>query len=705
MTTGLQMFSGAIVLGAAAVATGEFARFSTRRGHPRVVVRLRLPHDLRQPDRVHGLRLGPPTRSTAGDRDVRVREPGRRGHPRDAVLSEPLTPRTLVAGAVIVVRGRADHHRPEPDAVRRQGAHRGDGAGRAAGAGSVAGRRRPVVAGGCAPGPIQSSIGTAAPGPLSAALALAYVAQRGGGVQTAIDIGAGTPSSTHSGPAAAAADPAAFPVDRRRSAEPVASPVLGFLERLHGDLASMTAGSVASYIPELARADPTLFGIAIATVDGALYEVGDTRRPFTLQSISKPLTYALALDDLGEPEVRDRIGVEPTGDAFNSISLAPARGTPLNPMVNAGAIAAAALVAERDEPTGCERILATYSRLRRPIAGRRRGGLPLRARAPATATARSPTCSATSDVARRRRRRRRSTSTSANARSWSTCRDLARDGRDARQRRRQPAHRASGSPIARTASARAERDGDLRHVRLRRASGCTTVGLPAKSGVAGGVLAVLPGQLGIARVLAARSTRAATASRGVAVCRELAASLGLHLLSSGRTGGPVVRTRRDLTTARSARARTASGLGEHRPADPPGKGHDRDHRVHPEARREQRAVGDVEPGGRRVARHVAVGRGPTGRRGGPVVAAHPDRAHLVGRGDGAAIRPRSRTPRARASKRRSAAPRPPDRNRGGRTSRARPDGDDLRAPRPPARGAPSRRGRGAASRRRWSSSR
>ena len=71
---------------------------------------------------------------------------------------------------------------------------------------------------------------------------------------------------------------------------------------------------MASYIPELGRADPTWFGIAAMTLDGALHEVGDSRQPFTIQSISKPLTYGLILDDLGEDAVRARIGVEPTGE-------------------------------------------------------------------------------------------------------------------------------------------------------------------------------------------------------------------------------------------------------------------------------------------------------------------------------------------------------------------------------------------------------
>ena len=93
--------------------------------------------------------------------------------------------------------------------------------------------------------------------------------------------------------------------------------------------------------------DPEAFGICLVTVDGAVYEAGDARTPFTLQSLSKPLVYAAALDAIGDDEVRRHIGVEPTGEAFNSITLTPGSGLPLNPMVNAGAITAASLIPRR----------------------------------------------------------------------------------------------------------------------------------------------------------------------------------------------------------------------------------------------------------------------------------------------------------------------------------------------------------------------
>jgi glutaminase A len=137
------------------------------------------------------------------------------------------------------------------------------------------------------------------------------------------------------------------------------SPIESLLDDLLDRHASLDGGVVASYIPELAEAEPDLFGIAVATTDGSLYEAGDARVPFTLQSISKPLTYALALERLGAEAVHARIGVEPSGDAFNSIALAPGSGMPSNAMVNAGAIAAASLVSEQ---LSFDDVLAAYGR-------------------------------------------------------------------------------------------------------------------------------------------------------------------------------------------------------------------------------------------------------------------------------------------------------------------------------------------------------
>ncbi|RZN24569.1 glutaminase A [Bradyrhizobium sp. Leo121] len=122
-------------------------------------------------------------------------------------------------------------------------------------------------------------------------------------------------------------------------------PLLRFLQSCHDEFAAETGGAVADYIPELGKADPAHFGISLATLDGHVYEVGDTKVPFTIQSMSKPFVFALALDTLGAARVESAIGVEPSGDPFNSIRL-NAENHPFNPMVNAGAIACTGLIHE-----------------------------------------------------------------------------------------------------------------------------------------------------------------------------------------------------------------------------------------------------------------------------------------------------------------------------------------------------------------------
>src|SRR6266436_1448211 len=122
-------------------------------------------------------------------------------------------------------------------------------------------------------------------------------------------------------------------------------PLQRFLAACHTDFASDHSGEVAHYIPELSKANPDHFGISLATLDGHVYEVGDTSVPFTIQSISKAFVFALALDTLGAQKVESVIGVDPSRDPFNSIRL-NAENHPFNPMVNAGAIACSGLIRE-----------------------------------------------------------------------------------------------------------------------------------------------------------------------------------------------------------------------------------------------------------------------------------------------------------------------------------------------------------------------
>ncbi|MBX3447989.1 MAG: glutaminase A [Planctomycetaceae bacterium] len=141
---------------------------------------------------------------------------------------------------------------------------------------------------------------------------------------------------------------------RMRSA---ASPVRDVLRELHERLSKDDSGEVATYIPELAKANPGWFGLSICTVDGNTIEFGDVSQPFTIQSISKAFVYGMALEDRGLENVLAKVGVEPTGDAFNSIVLDEISNRPFNPMVNAGAIATCDLINGADHPERVARML------------------------------------------------------------------------------------------------------------------------------------------------------------------------------------------------------------------------------------------------------------------------------------------------------------------------------------------------------------
>ncbi|MEB3228211.1 MAG: glutaminase A [Synechocystis sp.] len=118
-----------------------------------------------------------------------------------------------------------------------------------------------------------------------------------------------------------------------------------FLEQLHRQYHPCHQGTVATDFPELAKANPHWFGISAINVKGQQIHFGDSRQPFTIQSIAKPLVYGLILEDWGRERVLSQIGVEPTGDPFNSlIESEEVFRRQFNPLVNAGAIVATSLI-------------------------------------------------------------------------------------------------------------------------------------------------------------------------------------------------------------------------------------------------------------------------------------------------------------------------------------------------------------------------
>jgi glutaminase len=124
-----------------------------------------------------------------------------------------------------------------------------------------------------------------------------------------------------------------------------------------------TRGKNADYIPALAKVDSKLFGIAIVTTDNQVLTVGDVKTPFSIQSIAKVFSLALALEEKGEEEVFQKIGSEPTGRAFNSpLAVVDMPTHTGNPLVNAGAIATVSLISGKTPDEKWAKILAFYGK-------------------------------------------------------------------------------------------------------------------------------------------------------------------------------------------------------------------------------------------------------------------------------------------------------------------------------------------------------
>lgn len=316
-----------------------------------------------------------------------------------------------------------------------------------------------------------------------------------------------------------------------------------------------TSGDLADYIPELAAVQPDSFGICLATADGQVYGSGDLNTPFTIQSISKPFTYALALADHGTAAVAQRIDVEPTGEPFYEISLDPKTQRPRNPMINAGAITAASLVEGSDAADRFARIQRSYSRFagrelklnEAVYASEARTGF--RNRAIGYLLRGVGIVDGDPDEAVDRYFRQCSLDV--------TCRDLALMAATLANNGVHPLthERALSGPLVEqvlsvmTTCGMYDAAGDW----------VTTVGLPAKSGVGGGILAVLPGQLGIA-VYSPRLDAHGSSVRGVKACRELSHRLGLHFLHVTRAAHTAIRAAYSVTDAPSRMRRDADEL-------------------------------------------------------------------------------------------------------------------------------------------------
>lgn len=317
------------------------------------------------------------------------------------------------------------------------------------------------------------------------------------------------------------------------------TPLQEYIESIHHRFKGLSDGAVADYIPELLKSDPEWFGVTLVTVDGHVYQAGESRQPFSIQSISKAFTYGIALEDKGIAEVSRKIDVEPSGEAFNSISLEPDSGRPRNPMINAGAIVATGLVDGENGEQKLNRIMEVFSlysgreleidhdiyqsekstgHRNRAISHLLRNYNILEGDPEDTLDAYFKQCSILVN-----------------------CRDLALMG----------ATLANGgvNPItglrATTPEVVPKVLGVMATCGMYDYSGnwIFRVGMPAKSGVGGGIVAVLPGQMALA-VFSPRLDEKGNSVRGIAVCETMSQDFGLHMLHTTRmTSSTVIRAK------------------------------------------------------------------------------------------------------------------------------------------------------------------
>ncbi|PCD76729.1 glutaminase A [Pseudothioclava arenosa] len=301
------------------------------------------------------------------------------------------------------------------------------------------------------------------------------------------------------------------------------SPVERYLNTLIAEISQIDEGKIADYIPELAKANPDHLAVVVVTVDGKVYAAGDADVPFTIQSVSKPFMFGYALQEYGLEAVLRKVGVEPTGDPFNSIVLDDVNNRPFNPMVNAGAIAMSELLRGADAAEREAAQMTFFSSL----AGREltmdetvyrsESETGHRNRAIAYMMLNSGMINGPTEEVLDLYFRQCSILVSARDLAVMAA-TLAAHGRNV----------LTGERVI--------SPGNVRDV-LSVMATCGMydyagqwmfdVGLPAKSGVSGGIIAVLPGQLGIA-VYSPRLDSVGNSVRGIEICKRFTRDFSLH---------------------------------------------------------------------------------------------------------------------------------------------------------------------------------
>ena len=315
------------------------------------------------------------------------------------------------------------------------------------------------------------------------------------------------------------------------------TPVPDYLNQVLSNCDLKNEGALADYIPELANADPNKLALALSTVDGVIYSSGDVDVEFTIQSMSKPFAYALALTEHGLDAVLSKVGVEPSGEAFNQIALD--RGNlPKNPMINSGAITTHSLIPFDAQTDRAEKLRQFLSQL----AGRElefdhqvyQSELDTAFRNLSIGYMLRTVGVLESDPVEIVNGYIKQCAIKV------TVNDLAK----------MTSVLANGGIQAVTGKRLIERNVVRQVLSVMMTCGMydaagdwlTTVGIPAKSGVAGGIIGVLPGQVGIA-VFSPKLDEHGNSVRGVDIFEQLSRDMGLHLMEGTPSAQTIVQRR------------------------------------------------------------------------------------------------------------------------------------------------------------------
>lgn len=321
-----------------------------------------------------------------------------------------------------------------------------------------------------------------------------------------------------------------------RAPELAVSPVDQMLRDIYAQILPVRDGALADYIPELAKVPADSFGIAIATSKGKVHTIGNADFEFTAQSTSKAVAYCMALELLGRKEVFATVGVEPSGDPFNAIEFNPITRRPYNPMVNAGAIAISGLLRDVYGPDAAfEQMLDRFSR----AAGRKlsmnedvyrsESETGHRNRAIAHLLLSTGALKAPIEPALDLYFRQCSIMTSAT--------DLAMIGATIANL---GVHPTTGDHVFAIDAVRDTQSVMLTCGMYDYSGGWAfEVGIPAKSGVGGGIMGVVNRQLGIG-TYSPRLDRNGNSVRGIESFRMMSDVLGLHAFDLTNTGSAFV---------------------------------------------------------------------------------------------------------------------------------------------------------------------